>query len=166
VWGDPVALSRLTLKSDGIGPIEIGTPATEAIGRLVASLGTPDEIVAGGTEHGLCAGEDGLSLRWAALSAIVSGTLAEGTFVGYRYEEPAVPTGHIDIATPSGIHIGDDIATLNEVYASYAILYETFGEESTFRLFEGDELLLWGPISSSEDSGRVEGIYSPPWCGS
>jgi hypothetical protein len=166
VFGDPVPISRLTLKADGIGPIEVGTPASEAIGRLVASLGTPEAIGIAGQEYGLCADEDGRVIRWAELNVIVSGTLVEGLFVGYRYEEQSVPTGTIDLATPSGIHLGDDIATLNEVYARYSISYETVGGESTFRLSQNEELLLWGLVSSTEENGRIEGIYSPPACGS
>jgi hypothetical protein len=166
VFGDPVPISRLTLKADGIGPIEVGTPASEAIGRLVASLGTPEAIGIAGQEYGLCADEDGRVIRWAELNVIVSGTLVEGLFVGYRYEEQSVPTGTIDLATPSGIRLGDDIATLNEVYARYSISYETVGGESTFRLSQNEELLLWGLVSSTEENGRIEGIYSPPACGS
>ena len=33
-----------------------------------------------------------------------------------------------------------------------------------FRLSQADDLLLWGPVSSIEDSGRVEGIYAPDAC--
>ena len=163
-WGDPIATTRLALHQGGVGPIETGRPALEAIGQLVASLGPPESVAAAGVEDGLCADQDGRVFRWAELHAIVLGTLRDGTFVGYRYEEPAVPTSLLDLATPSGIRLGDDIATLNEVYASYSITYETAGTESTFSLFDGEELLLWGPVSSSEQNGRVEGIYSPPAC--
>ncbi len=162
--GDPVELSRLTLKADGIGPIDIGSPAPEALGRLAASLGTPDMIGAAGAEYGLCAGADGRIVRWAELTAVIDGTIATGSFVGFRFEEPAVPTSHVDLATPSGLRLGDDLRTLNEVYARYDVVYETIGEASAFYLYDGDELLLWGPISSAEETGRVEGIYSPPPC--
>lgn len=164
VWGDPVPISRLTLKAGGIGPIAIGTPSAEALGRLVASLGTPDEVSAAGPEHGLCPGDEGRIVRWSELTAIVLGTVADGTFSGYRFQEPEIPTSKIDLATPSGIRLGDDLATLNQVYAKYTLTYETVGGESTFGLFEDGELLLWGPISSTEESGRVVGIYSPPPC--
>ncbi len=164
VADEPVPVSRLTLHADGIGPIEIGTPAPEAIGVLAASLGTPEEIAVAGAAHGLCAGEDGRLVRWAGLTAIVSGTLEGGTFVGYRYQEPTVPTSHLNLATPSGIRLGDAITTLNEVYATYAISYEAIGERATFSLSDGEDLLLWGPVSSIEATGRVEGIFSPPSC--
>lgn len=164
--GEPVPVTKLTLHSGGVGPIEIGTPAPDAVGRLIASLGTPEEVAIAGEEHGLCAGEDGRLVRWVGLTAIVSGTLGSGTFVGYRYEEPTVPTSHLDLATPSGIRLGDAISTLNEVYATYSISYESSGDAATFSLSDGAELLLWGPVSSIEGNGRVEGIYSPPACGS
>lgn len=162
--GDPVVTSRLTLKAGGIGPIETGTPAQEALGRLVASLGAPEEVGVAGTEHGLCEGDDGRYVRWAQLTVIVLGTVADGTFVGYRYQEPPVPTSLINLATPSGIRLGDDVATLNETYASFTITYETVAGATTFRLFEDAELLLWGPVSSTDDNGRIEGIYSPAAC--
>ena len=163
-WGEPVDVSRLTLKADAIGPIEVGTPAADAIGLLVASLGPPEAIEVAGEEYGLCADEDGRVVRWAELNAIVLGTLDDGVFVGYQYREPTVPTRAIDLATPSGIRLGDDIATLNEVYGRYTLNYETTSGKSTFQLSRDGELLLWGPISSSEDNGRVEGIYSPASC--
>ena len=162
--GDPVVTSRLTLKAGGIGPIETGTPAQEALGRLVASLGAPEEVGVAGTEHGLCEGDDGRYVRWAQLTVIVLGSVTDGTFVGYRYQEPSVPTSLINLATPSGIRLGDDVATLNETYASFTITYETVAGATTFRLFEDAELLLWGPVSSTDDNGRIEGIYSPAAC--
>ena len=161
---NPVDVSRLTLKADGVGPIAVGTPAVDAIGQLVASLGTPEAIEAAGEGYGLCAGDDGRIIRWAELSAIVLGTIEDGIFVGYQYQEAAVPTSHIDLATPSGIRLGDDIATLTEVYGHFTLSYETVSGKSTFHLSEDGELLLWGPISSSEESGRVLGIYSPEAC--
>ena len=123
--------SRLTLKAGGIGPIETGTPANEALGRLVASLGIPEEVGVAGTDHGLCEGDDGRYARWAQLTVIVLGTVADGTFVGYRYQEPTVPTSLINLATPSGIRLGDDIAALNETYASFTITYETVAGATT-----------------------------------
>ena len=164
VAGEPVPVSRLKLHTGGVGPIEIGTPAADAVGILVATLGTPEEVAIAGEEHGLCAEEDGRLVRWAGLTAIISGTLADGTFVGYRYEEPTVPTGHLDLATPSGIRLGDAVSTLTEVYAHYSISYESTGDAATFSLSDGELLLLWGPVSSIEATGRVEGIFSPPSC--
>jgi len=162
--GDAISMSSLTIRTAGIGPILLGGPAPDAIGRLVASLGRPEEIGVAGEELGLCAGEEGRFVRWAGLTAVISGTLEDGTFAGYRYVEPAVPTMHLDFSTPSGLRVGDSVASLNDVYSSYQVDYVTDGGVSVFRLSDADGLLLWGPLSSVEPTGRVEGIHSPDAC--
>lgn len=162
--GDAVSMSALTLRTAGIGPILLGEPASDAIGRLIASLGRPEEIGVAGEELGLCAGEQGRFVRWAGLTAVVSGTLEDGTFAGYRYMDQTVPTMHLDFSTPSGLRVGDSVAAVNEIYSSYQVDYVTDGGASTFRLSDADGLLLWGPLSSAEPTGRVEGIHSPDAC--
>ena len=164
--GDAIPMASLTLKAGGIGPLVIGDAAPDAIGRLVASLGRPEEVGVAGPELGLCAGDEGRFVRWAGLTVVVTGTLADGVFAGYRFEEQAVPTMHLDLATPSGLRVGDPLSTLNEVYAAYQIDYVSDGGTELFRLADEEGLLLWGPVSSIEDSGSVEGIHSPNACSS
>jgi hypothetical protein len=164
--GNPISMSSLTLKAGGIGPLVFGDEALDAIGRLVASIGRPEEMGIADETLGLCPGDDGRFVRWAGLTAIVAGALDNGTFVGYRYEEEAVPIMHLDLATPSGLRLGDPVSLLNETYASYRIDYVSDGGTNFFQLSDADGLLLWGPVSSIEDSGRVEGINSPDPCGS
>ena len=162
--GTAIPLSSLTLTSNGLGPISFGEASSDAIGRLVASLGEPKETGAAGDALGLCADDDGRFVRWAGLTIVISGTFADGTFAGYRYEDEAVPTMHLDLATPSGLHVGDPVSTLNQIYAALQIDYLSSDGTNFFRLSEADDLLLWGPVSSIEDSGRVEGIYAPGTC--
>jgi len=162
--GNPVSLSSLTLKAGGIGPISFGDPAPEAIGRLVSSIGEPSETGAAGESLGLCTGDDGRFVRWDGLTAVVSGSLSDGTFVGYRYDGIPVPTMQLDLSTPSGLRIGDSVARLNEIYTSYQIDYLSAAGTDLFRLSDTDGLLLWGPVTSVEDSGRVEGVYAPDTC--
>ena len=164
--GNAIPMSSLTLKAGGIGPLVIGDAAPDAVGRLVASLGRPEEIGAADEELGLCEGEDGRFVRWAGLTVVVAGTLEDGVFAGYRFEEQAVPTMHLDLATPSGLRVGDPLSALNEIYAAYKIDYVSDGGTDLFRLSDEQGLLLWGPVSSIEDSGRVEGIHSPDACSS
>jgi len=164
--GKAIPASSLTLTANGIGPIAFEDSASEAIGRLVASLGRPEEIGVAGEEMGLCPGNDGRFVRWAGLTVLVNGTFADGTFSGYRYGAEAVPRMHLDLATPSGLRIGDPVSTLNQIYSSYQIDYVSSDGASLFRLSDDDGLLLWGPVSSIEDSGRVEGIYAPDACSS
>jgi hypothetical protein len=162
--GEAIPMSSLTLKASGIGPIAFDDAAPDAIGRLVASLGHPKETGAAGEELGLCADHDGRFVRWAGLTVVVSGTFADGTVAGYRYEDETVPTMHLDLATPSGLRVGDPVSMVNRVYASYQIDYVSSEGTDLFRLSDADGLLLWGPVSSIEDSGRVEGIYAPDIC--
>ncbi|MEA2010976.1 MAG: hypothetical protein U9N78_09755, partial [Actinomycetota bacterium] len=61
---------------------------------------------------------------------------------------------------------GDPVSSLNQIYSSYQIDYVSSDGTSLFRLSDADGLLLWGPVSSIEDSGRVEGIYAPDACSS
>ena len=164
--GSAIPMSSLTLKAGGIGPLVIGDAAPDAIGRLVVSLGRPEEVGVAGAELGMCPGEDGRFVRWAGLTIVVTGTLADGVFAGYRFEEQAVPTMHLDLATPSGLRVGDPLSGLNEAYAAYQIDYISDGGTDLFRLSDEEGLLLWGPVSSIEDSGRVEGIHSPDACSS
>jgi hypothetical protein len=159
-------MSSLTLKAGGIGPLVIGDDAPDALGRLVASLGRPEEVGVADEEMGLCVGEDGRFVQWAGLTVVVAGTLDEGTFAGYRFEEQAVPTMHLDLATPSGLRVGDPLSALNEIYATYQIDYVSDAGTAVFLLSDEEGLLLWGPVSSIEDSGRVEGINSPDACAS
>lgn len=164
--GPAVPFSALTLTANGIGPIAFGDSAPDAIGRLVASLGEPEETGVAGEELGLCADDEGRFVRWAGLTVAVTGTFADGTFTGYRYEDVAIPTMHLDLATPSGLRIGDTVSTLNQIYSSYQIDYLSSGGTDLFRLSDADGTLLWGPVSSIEDSGRVDGIYAPIACSS
>lgn len=162
--GEAIPASSLTLKAGGIGPIDFDDAAPAVMGRLVASLGEPQETGAAGEDLGLCENDDGRFARWAGLTIVISGTFADGTFAGYRYEGETVPTMHLDLVTPSGLRIGDPVSTLNRTYSSYQIDYVSSEGTNLFRLSDADGLLLWGPVSSIEDSGRVEGIYAPDAC--
>ncbi len=162
--GVAIPASALTLTASGIGPITFDDAAPDAIGRLVASLGEPEETGSAGEDLGLCPNDDGRFARWAGLTVVISGGFADGTFAGYRYEDETVPRMHLDLATPSGLRVGDPISTLNQIYSSYQIDYVSSEGTGLFRLSQADDLLLWGPVSSIEDSGRVEGIYAPDAC--
>jgi len=162
--GDPIPLPSLTLRSGGLGPIDFGAPSQDAVGRLVSSIGVPSETGAADEDLGLCSGDDGRFVRWDGLTAIISGTLADGTFVGYRYDQVTTPTMQLDLATPSGLRVGDTVARLNEIYAAYQIDYLSTAGTDVFRLSDNGGLLLWGPVSSPEPTGVVEGIYAPNAC--
>lgn len=163
--GEPVSLSNLTLRSTSIGPIDFGTAAPEAAGRLVASLRVPDEGGVAGSDLGLCQGESGFWLRWGELTAVFVGDPETGTLVSYRYAKPVGPaTSHLEVTTLSGLRLGDSVQDLESTYSQFTIRYEDVSGTPHYSVLEGDQLLLWGPVSSTEPTGTIDGIYSPDSC--
>ena len=169
--GDPIAVSDLALGAVRLGELDIGSDGARIVGRLVASLGQPDDdtgVVTSGGEFGTCAGDTVRIVRFGSLAVIneVDGGGAE-TFAAYRvdltYQEAASPAD--GLTTISGLTLGDTVADLNAVYAGFAISLDAGGGRPTFRLSNGSgELLLYGPISNVTPDGVIEGIYSPDAC--
>jgi len=172
--GEAVPLSDLTLAVDGIGPIDFGSPAATSVGRLVASLGEPDEdsgpVVSTGA-HGTCSGETERIVRWGPFKAIVvidpDGT---ETFAAYRldlnYGDVSADT--VNLETLSGLKAGFSVLQLEQIYSSFDLRYEVDDDiGAIFELYSSNtgNLLLWGPVTSDESTGVVLGIYSPDACG-
>lgn len=169
--GEPISLADLTLTVSGIGPLEFGTPAEESIGRLVASLGEPDDDTGPRTStgaFGVCVGDTERIVRWGPLAAIVTVDGSGETFDGYRVDISygGAQSDAADIATLSGLRVADPVSQLESIYgSSFDISYEvdqTLGE--TFRLTGSSGLLLWGPVTSSEPTGSIIGIYATDVC--
>jgi hypothetical protein len=172
--GEPVPTEQLTLAVDGIGPIEFGSPADEAVGRLIASLGDPTTdsgpVTSTGT-YGACEGEMERIVRWGPLVAVVV-IDPDGTeiFGGYRLDlqyGDILSSPATDLATVSGLKAGDSILTLEDIYSNFRIDYVVVpGLDTTFQLFGSSGAnLLWGPVTSEADDGTVLGIYAPDACG-
>lgn len=172
--GQPVALADLTLAVDGIGPVLFGTPADESIGRLIASLGEPDEdsgpVVSTGA-YGTCAGETERVVRWGPFVGIVvvdpDGTETFGAYrLDLNYGDVRADTANLE--TLSGLKAGFSVLQLEQTYSSFDLTYEVVeGVDLTFQLRSANtgNLLIWGPVTSDESSGVVLGIYSPDACG-
>ncbi len=171
--GDPIAVDDLRLAANAIGPLQFGSAGTDVLGRLVASLGEPDADtgpITGDGTLGTCPGDVVRIVRWGPLSVVVTGEPAG--FVSYRLD---IASGGLDdpaaqLATLSGLQVGDDIATLESIYDSFTISYVEDPELESL-VFElrrqaDDRLLLWGPISSAASDGVVTGIFSPDSCSS
>ena len=172
--GEPVAISDLTLAVDAIGPIDLGTSAPRSIGRLIASLGEPDEdsgaVISTGA-FGACEGDTERIVRWGPLVMIVIvDDDRTQTLGGYRldlsYGGFNSPTA--DLQTLSGLQLGNSVAQLERIYDGFDIEYLAHPElENIFELRSANtgNLLLWGPISSADESGFIRGIYSQDACG-
>jgi hypothetical protein len=161
--GEPIPTTDLALGAFALGPIDFG--ATDGLGRLVASLGQPDLLEDAGTELGLCEGDTGFSAGWGPLTGIFEGTVDEAALVGYRLgQDGGHPTA--GLATLSGLAVGDTVADLEAVYEGFTVVYEDIDGVDTFIVVRtsDDVTLLWGPLSSAEDTGIVEGIHSPLPC--
>lgn len=157
--GDPIDTSDLTLKAAAIGPLDFGISAEEAAGALVASLGEAEDS---GVD-GLCPPQESYFLQWGELKAIFDGSEPESSFVSYRYGDVGSNT-ELGLATLSGLELGDTVADLKAIYSAFTITFEVIEGQDNFRLLDGGELLLWGPVTSSDDAGIVVGINSPSPC--
>jgi hypothetical protein len=159
--GDAIPSDELTLRAEGIGPLDFGEPVAFIAGRLTASLG---EAETSGTD-GLCEVDEGYWLQWGDLIAIFGSFDADAPFVSYRYTDTGSDTD-LGLTTLSGLALGDTVADLQAIYAQFTIAFEVIDGTDYFRLIDGGELLLWGPVSSTEASGIIEGIFSPSSCDS
>ena len=157
--GDPIPREDLTLRAEGIGPLDFGTDITEIAGRLRASLG---EAESSGVD-GLCPPAETYWLQWGELLAIFDSFETDGVFVSYRYEDVGSET-ELGLTTLSGLALGDTVEDLQRIYSSFTITFEVIDGKDHFRLSDAGELLLWGPVSSTDAAGIVEGIYSPTPC--
>ena len=172
--GDAIPLAELTMKVDGIGPVSFGTSATEAIGRLISSLGEPDEDTgpfASTGAYGACAGKLVRHVRWGPFVTIVvvddDGT---ETFGGYRLDFSYGDINHqaTDLQTLSGLKAGQSVVALKDIYDAFQLTYEVIPDlGTTFQLRSSNSgnLLLWGPVTSDDSNGIVLGIYAPDACG-
>ncbi len=158
--GDPLDVSELPLKASGIGPLDLGAPIADVAGVLTASFGTAD---AAGTDD-VCKPDESYWLQWGDLRAIFDGQDPDATFVSFRNETTEHSDTILGISTLSGLAVGDTVEDLINTYPSYTVSFEVIDSVSHFRLVQGGELLLWGPVTSSELDGIVEGIYSPSPC--
>lgn len=156
----PVDPTELTLKAAGIGPIDIGTPIEEAAGVLTASLGEAD---AAGID-GVCQPLESYWLQWGRLKVIFDGDRAGARFVSYRYETSDSVNAGVEFTTLSGVALGDSVADLQDIYKAYTVSFEVIESKDYFRLSDGGQLLLWGPVTSTDSNGVIEGIYSPSPC--
>ncbi len=170
--GTPLDIDGLRLAANRIGPIEFGTPESEALGRLVASLGPPDADTGpiGSTgEMGTCTDEPIRVVRWGPLAVVAVPSETGSVLGGFRVD---LALGGLDsraatVQTLSGLRAGDTVADLQRIYSDFTI---DFLEEPQLGLiFElrqagTTDLLLWGPVTSAEEDGRVTGIFSPDPC--
>ena len=163
--GTPIPITDLTLGAFALGPFTFDT-GTSYLGRLVASLGQPDGRADVGTDMGLCEGDQGVAYTWGGLTAIFRVAGGTETLVGYRLVATTSDDPTQQIATRSGLTLGNTIERLNAIYLQPGLGFIEIDGKPHFILLRSTDnaTLLWGPVSSADASGVVEGIYSPRPC--
>lgn len=158
--GEALAADEFAMKAAGVGPLTFGMPIEEVAGLLGASFG---EAIASGADR-VCPPQETYWLQWGDLMVIFDGADPGASFVSYRNEVSDVSGAALGFATLSGLKLGDTVADLRSTYPSYTISFERVDSTTVFRLLEGGDLLLWGPLSNPDADGVIEGIFSPSPC--
>ena len=171
--GDAIPIADLTMSANDIGPLNFGDAANTVLGRLAATFGPPTDdtgFIVGNGSFGECPGDSIRVVQWGPLKIVVKGEAANATFVSYRLDlrYGGVTAATTDLATLSGLRVGNTVGTLKSIYAGYVIEYvvdQEVGLTFELRSSQNDALpLLWGPIDSQADDSTVTGIYSPDSC--
>ena len=163
--GAAIAVEDLTLGAFALGPLAFNDDAPY-LGRLVASLGQPDGRIEGDTDLGLCEGDVGVAYTWDGLTAIFRVDGDEELFAGYRLDATDSDHPTQSITSRSGLEVSHTVATLDAIYLQSGLAFEEIDGVQHFLLLRSSDnaTLLWGPVTSSESDGIVEGIYSPQIC--
>jgi len=171
--GDPIPVNELQMSSNDIGTLDFGDDGDQVLGQLAATFGafTQDTgFHVGDGTFGECPGDSIRVVQWGPLNVIMKGEATSNVFVSYRldmrYGGLTSPTR--DMATLSGLRVGDTVGQLEDTYGGFVIEYVVDPDVGlVFQLFSqrGGELLLWGPVESQEPESLVTGIYSPDSCG-
>ena len=166
--GSPIPQSELRLGAYSLRPFDFGENLNTVLGRLGASLDEASDITRPGVsngEFGTCEGDVIQTARWGRL-LVIGVEDEEGIlrFAGYRMDATYDTFRYPVLRTISGIGVGDRITDLEGAYSRVSYINdETMG--LVFQVKAGDgSLLLWGPVTSSESTGEIIGIYSPNSC--
>jgi len=171
--GDPIPVNELQMSSNDIGTLDFGDEGDQVLGQLAATFGehTQDTgFYVGDGTFGECPGDSIRVVQWGPLNVIMRGEAASNQFVSYRLDMRygGLTSLTRDMATLSGLRVGDTVGQLEDIYGGFVIEYLIDSEVGrVFQLFSqrGGELLLWGPVESQEPESLVTGIYSPDSCG-
>jgi hypothetical protein len=171
--GDPIPVNELSMSSDDIGPLDFGDDGDQVLGQLYSTFGSPSldsSYMVGDGAFGECPGDPIRVVQWGPLQVVIRGDATTNEFVSYRMDlrfgDLTSPTR--DIATLSGLRVGDQVSQLEDIYSGFVIDYVVDPDVGlVFQLYSqrGGELLLWGPVESQDPESLVTGIYSPDSCG-
>ncbi len=166
--GEPIAIEDLTLGAFSLGPLDFGDTDAQALGRLVASLGQPDEVGNIGEQEGLCPTNSGTQARWGWLTALFRTEDDTDVLVSYRVEPDLEQPDHStsELATISGAAIGDTLGALRGIYDPLPVTTTDFEGEPGWILtrLSDERTLLWGIATGDTDDDLVTAIVAPRPC--
>ena len=170
--GDPIPIGELTMSSDDIGPLDFGDAGNDVLGRLVSTFGQPTDdtgFIVGDGSFGECPGDSIRIVRWGPLNIVTRGEASNHVFASYRMDlrYGGITSPTTDMATVSGLRVGQTVGELEDVYSEFVIEYivdQAVGQTFELRASAGGSLLLWGPVDSNAPGSLVTGIYSPDAC--
>ncbi|MEE8332027.1 MAG: hypothetical protein V3R84_09675 [Acidimicrobiia bacterium] len=167
--GEAIATGEMRIFEKGFGPLEFGDDGVNAVGRLVATLGQPDQdtgqLPAPDREGGFCAGEIQRQVRWGSLSIFNRvGEDGSETFasVQLRSFDASDPDPAGSAGTLSSLKLGATMGELRSLYDGFTI---NVSPDNTYEVRAGSDgrLLLWGTTTGS-DPDLVTSIRSPLRC--
>jgi hypothetical protein len=181
---------NVVVRPDGLGVVEFGATQQQALSRLRAKLGKPDETGSwnGATPFGTCPG-DTRAVRWGRLYVLFTNGPTrygpDGTWHLFTYQVDAIQRTAVDPQyagptpppdppplrgyspkTPAGIGFG---STLAELRAAYGRRVSTsFGEPGLihrFRVRFGATGELFGSLSGGTPAATITGLAAGARCG-
>jgi hypothetical protein len=171
--GDAILLSEIQMAASALGPLEFGRDSDQVLGRLAATYGQPTDDTGfrvGDGTFGECPGDTVRVVRWGPLNIVSVGEEGSADFVSYRLDLSygGITSPTTDIATLSGLRVGQTVGDLKSIYSGFAIEFVVDdgigGLVFELRENQGGDILLWGPVDSQADDALVTGIYSKDHC--
>ncbi|MEX1207664.1 MAG: hypothetical protein WEE36_03525 [Acidimicrobiia bacterium] len=171
--GDAILLSEIQMAASALGPLEFGQDSDEVLGRLAATYGQPTDdtgFFVGDGAFGECPGDSVRIVSWGPLRIASIGPEGSADFVSYRLDLSygGITSPTTDIATLSGLRVGQTVADLKSIYSGFAIEFvvddDIGGLVFELRENQAGDILLWGPVDSQADDALVTGIYSKDHC--
>ena len=164
----PIPAQRAATGRLRAGSVRFGDDYNTVLSRLGASLDEASEVGRPGIsngEFGTCAGDVIQTVRWGRLLVIgVENDAGVMSLAGYRLDSTYDTFRYPGIRTISGVGVGDRVGALESAYSRVSYL----NDESVGLVFQvrgGDgSLLIWGPVTSSDATGEIVGIYTPNSC--
>ncbi|MDH3730921.1 MAG: hypothetical protein OES13_07360 [Acidimicrobiia bacterium] len=169
--GDAIATSEMRIFETGFGPLEFGDDGVTAVGRLVATLGQPDEdtgqVPSPDADGAFCTGDMQRQVRWGSLSFLNRvGSDGSETFTAVllRSADASDPDPGGSAATLSGLKLGTPLSELRSLYDGFKIdVFPDDGNTYEIRAGSDGRLLLWGTTTGA-DPDVVTSIRSPLRC--